>query len=97
MNLPINEATPMDAHRRRQLTIAVLRLFDKWHVADEQRLQMLGESGENTDLLQALMAGESLEADSEALQRAGHLLGIHRCLQPKARALLRNGFTVPTA
>lgn len=83
MNSPINEAAPMDARRRRQLTVAVLRLFDKWHVPDEQRLQMLGESGENTDLLQTLTAGDSLEADSEALQRAGYLLGIHRCLQQR--------------
>ncbi|MCS3904081.1 hypothetical protein J2T55_002114 [Methylohalomonas lacus] len=83
MTASINETTPMDSRRRRQLTLAVLSLFDKWHVADEQRLQMLGESADNTALLQTLAEGGSLEADSEALQRAGHLLGIHRSLQQR--------------
>jgi hypothetical protein len=68
-------------HDRVILAQALMRLFDLWGLGAADRLTLLGLSGENRTALQRYAGGEPLAASRDLLDRAGHLLGIHKSLK----------------
>ena len=72
---------PAKRHERVVLAQAIVRLFDLWTLPSADRLSLLGLSGENRTALQRYARGEPLAASRDLLDRAGHLLGIHKSLK----------------
>ncbi len=79
------EPTPHPERQKREdrvvLARALMRLFDLWGLGPADRLTLLGLSGENRTALQRYAGGEPLAASRDLLDRAGHLLGIHKSLK----------------
>lgn len=66
---------------RAALTRAVLRLFEHWGLSSDQQLALLGYQPGSRATLKRLRDGGALPASRDALDRAGHLLGIHKSLR----------------
>jgi hypothetical protein len=67
--------------RRTVLAGAISKLFDRWGLNNADRLVLLGLSAENRAALQRYAQGEPLAANRDLMDRAGHLLGIHKSLK----------------
>lgn len=83
-------------HDRVVLAQALMRLFDLWALGSAERLTLLGLSGENRTALQRYASGEPLAASRDLLDRAGHLLGIHKALKllfPRNEEIVRGWMT----
>lgn len=81
------EATPYD---RKALASMLMRLFDHWQLSTEEQLDALGFATSNRAVLARYRRGEAIAASRDTLERAGHLLGIHkntRLLFPHNREL----------
>lgn len=63
------------------LARAVSRLFNNWQLSAADRLALLGLSEDNRTALTRYERGEPLAASRDLLDRAGHLLGIHKSLK----------------
>jgi hypothetical protein len=63
------------------LARAVSRIFDLWELGAADRLTLLGLSEGNRSALARYARGEPLAASRDLLDRAGHLLGIHKSLK----------------
>jgi hypothetical protein len=63
------------------LARAVTKLFALWALPAADQLTLLGLSEGNRIALQRYAKGEALAANRDLLERAGHLLGIHKALK----------------
>ena len=59
----------------------VTRVFELWSLGSEDQLAMLGLSTSNRAALSRYRKGEPLAANRDLLERAGHLLAIHKNLR----------------
>mgnify|MGYP000862330861 FL=1 len=86
---PQVDAPPSSQDLDRSATSKMLmKLFDHWQISTEQQLGALGLS--NRTALTRYRKGEPIAASRDSLERAGHLLGIHknlRLLFPENREL----------
>ena len=79
----------VSADERRALARMVMRAFENWGLDTDESLAMLGLETEDAERLVSYREGEPLADDPEVLDRAGHILGIHkdlRLLLPHDRA-----------
>jgi hypothetical protein len=94
-------APQSDSRKRRDRVVlaeAVMRLFDLWNLVAGDRLVLLGLSEGNRTALQRYAHGEPLGASRDLLDRAGHLLGIHKSLKllyPRNEEIVRGWMTSP--
>ncbi|HLQ27376.1 MAG TPA: MbcA/ParS/Xre antitoxin family protein [Acidiferrobacterales bacterium] len=74
---------PQSRERKRRVVLAraVSRLFDSWQLSAAYKLALLGLSAANRAALARYDRGEPLAASRDLLDRAGHLLGIHKSLK----------------
>lgn len=75
---------------RKAISSMLMRLFDHWQLSTEEQLDALGFSTTNRAVLARYRRGEPIAASRDTLERAGHLLGIHkntRLLFPHDREL----------
>ena len=70
-----------DRETRIVLAGAVSRLLELWTLSTADRLALLGLSESNRIALQRYATGAPLAASRDLLDRAGHLLGIHKSLK----------------
>lgn len=59
----------------------LMKLFEHWAVTTEDQLDMLGLARNNRAALARYRKGEPISASRDALERAGHLLAIHKNLR----------------
>lgn len=87
---------PQSKEARVVLARAVSRLFANWQLSAADRLALLGLSEDNRTALARYERGEPLAASRDLLDRAGHLLGIHKSLQllyPQNPDVVKNWMT----
>jgi hypothetical protein len=72
---------PQSREARIVLARAVSRLFMHWQLSTADRLALLGLSEANRAALGRYERGQPLAASRDLLDRAGHLLGIHKSLK----------------
>ena len=68
----------------------LMKLFEHWQLSTEDQLDALGYATSNRAILTKSRRGEPISGSRDTLERAGHLLGIHknlRLLFPHNRAL----------
>jgi hypothetical protein len=85
-------------HARARLAAMVVRLLDHWQLAPGEQAAMLGLSGGSRSTLARYRAGEPLADSRDLLDRARHLLGIHKSLRllfPHDRDLAYRWMTTP--
>lgn len=92
MNRPATAALPelQSAQARRVLATAVMRLFGHWQLSAEEQLILLGLNRDSRTTLNRYRQGGAFAASRDLLDRAGHLLGIHKSLRllfPRNREL----------
>ncbi len=59
----------------------VTKLFDHWQLTAAEQAEALGLSAGSRSTLARYRAGEPLADNRDLLDRAGHLLGIHKSLR----------------
>ena len=87
---PSSEPGHAASYDRKAVAGMLMRLFDHWQLTTEEQLDALGFSTSNRAVLARYRRGEPITASRDTLERAGHLLGIHkntRLLFPQDRAL----------
>ena len=83
---------------RERLARLVTRLFEHWRLSTTEQAALLGLSRENRSTLSRYRKGEPLADSRDLLDRAGHLLGIHKSLRilfPQDRDLAYRWMTTP--
>jgi len=81
---PRLQDSPVDLRAREsreRLAAMVMQLFDHWQLTTAEQAAMLGLSVENRSTLARYRKGEPLADSRDLLDRAGHLLGIHKSLR----------------
>ena len=68
-------------HERAGLARLVTSLLDKWNLTTAEQAAMLGLSEDNRSTLARYRKGSPLADNRDLLERAGHLLGIHKSLR----------------
>lgn len=68
-------------HNRGTLARMVTRAFEHWKLGSEDQLAMLGLATSNRAALSRYRKGEPLAANRDLLERAGHVLAIHKNLR----------------
>jgi hypothetical protein len=93
---------PQDELRSRQsrarLAAMVVRLFDHWQLTATEQAGALGLSATSRSALARYRGGEPFADSRDLLDRAGHLLGIHKALRtllPHNRELAYRWMTQP--
>lgn len=82
MQQALERARPLyDEAGRRTLTAALLRLFDHWELSTGEQLALLGYQPDSRATLTRLRQGQPLANRRDLLDRAGHLLAIHKNLR----------------
>ena len=66
---------------RGALARMVTRAFEHWKLGTEDQLAMLGLATNNRSALSRYRRGEPLAANRDLLERAGHVLAIHKNLR----------------
>ena len=59
----------------------LMKLFDHWRLTSEEQLDALGFSVTNRAVLTKYRRGDPISASRDTMERAGHLLGIHKNLR----------------
>lgn len=59
----------------------LMKLFEHWQISTEEQLDVLGLSIANRAALARYRKGEPIAQSRDMLDRAGHLLGIHKNLR----------------
>lgn len=59
----------------------LMALFDHWQLSTSDQLSLLGLSRDNRAALSKYRKGQPLANDRDKLERAGHLLAIHKALR----------------
>lgn len=83
---------------RERLARLVTQLFEHWGLSAAEQAALLGLSPENRSTLSRYRKGEPLADNRDLLDRAGHLLGIHKSLRilfPQDRDLAYRWMTTP--
>ncbi|AKJ95356.1 hypothetical protein TVD_08280 [Thioalkalivibrio versutus] len=68
-------------NERRALARMVTTLFNHWALDEDESLAMLGMTKASRHWLTRYRKGEPLSANRDMLDRAGHLLAIHKTLR----------------
>jgi transcriptional regulator with XRE-family HTH domain len=95
------QATTIDTSTREartRLALMVTRLLDHWRLSMTEQAEMLGLSPASRSTLARYRSGEPLADSRDLLDRAGHLLGIHKSLRllfPHDRELAYRWMTQP--
>ncbi|MFZ2855343.1 MAG: MbcA/ParS/Xre antitoxin family protein [Rhodocyclaceae bacterium] len=66
---------------RKAIAGMLIKLFDHWQLSTEEQLDALGFSTTNRAVLARYRRGEPIAASRDTMERAGHLLGIHKNLR----------------
>jgi hypothetical protein len=66
---------------RRRLARMVLALFDRWGLSTAEQAALLGLSPDNRATIARYRKGEPFGESRDLIERAGHLLGIHKSLR----------------
>ena len=85
-------------HARARLAAMVTRLLDHWNLTAAEQAEVLGLSTGSRSTLARYRAGEPLADNRDLLDRAGHLLGVHKSLRllfPHDRDLAYRWMTQP--
>src|SRR5262245_4384259 len=83
---------------RERLARMVMQLFEHWGLSTTEQATLLGLSPDNRSTLSRYRKGEPLADSRDLLDRAGHLLGIHKSLRilfPQDRDLAYRWITTP--
>jgi hypothetical protein len=75
---------------RSAISKMLMQLFGHWEITTQEQLDILGLAKENRSALSRYRKGEPIGASRDALERAGHILAIHknlRLLFPRNREL----------
>ncbi len=59
----------------------LMKLFEHWQLTTEEQLSMLGLAQDNRSALSRYRKGVPIAASRDMVERAGHLLGIHKNLR----------------
>jgi transcriptional regulator with XRE-family HTH domain len=95
------QATTIDTSTRdarTRLALMVTRLLDHWRLSMREQAEVLGLSPASRSTLARYRSGEPLADSRDLLDRAGHLLGIHKSLRllfPHDRELAYRWMTQP--
>ena len=86
MNEPLLQAArvPANLHARegrRRLARMALALFDRWQLSTAEQAALLGLSPDNRATIARYRRGEPFGESRDLIERAGHLLGIHKSLR----------------
>ncbi|MEA3413889.1 MAG: MbcA/ParS/Xre antitoxin family protein [Pseudomonadota bacterium] len=79
-----------DRAARERLSRMLMTLFDHWDLSPEDRLALLGLDPASRTTLSRYRNGAPLAGSRDLIDRAGHLLGIHKALRvlfPRNREL----------
>jgi transcriptional regulator with XRE-family HTH domain len=90
------DATSREARGR--LAAMLTQLLDHWHLSAAEQAEVLGLSSGSRSTLARYRSGEPLADSRDLLDRAGHLLGIHKSLRllfPHDRDLAYRWMTQP--
>lgn len=71
----------VSAHDRSALARMVMQAFDHWDLETDGALEMLGHAPSDEGLISRYREGEPLPDEADVLDRAGHILGIHKDLR----------------
>lgn len=74
-------AHPGEAIDRKAIASMLMKLFDHWQLSTEEQLDALGFASGNRAVLARYRRGEAISGSRDTLERAGHLLGIHKNLR----------------
>lgn len=66
---------------RERLARLITRLFEHWQLSATEQAALLGLSPDNRSTVARYRRGEPLADSRDLLDRAGHLLGIHKSLR----------------
>jgi hypothetical protein len=91
---------PTTRAARSRLAVMVTRLFAHWGLAATEQAEVLGLSPGSRSTLARYRGGEPLADNRDLLDRAGHLLGIHKSLRllfPHDRDLAYRWMTAPNS
>lgn len=66
---------------RQRLARMVLALFEHWSLSSAEQAALLGLAPDNRATIARYRRGEPLGESRDLLERAGHLLGIHKSLR----------------
>lgn len=83
---------------RARLAAMVTKLLEHWHLTAPEQAEVLGLSAASRSTLNRYRSGEPLADSRDLLDRAGHLLGIHKSLRllfPRDRDLAYRWMTQP--
>jgi transcriptional regulator with XRE-family HTH domain len=83
---------------RERLARLVTQLFEHWKLSASEQAALLGLSPDNRSTVSRYRRGEPLADNRDLLDRAGHLLGIHKSLRilfPQDRDLAYRWMTTP--
>lgn len=83
---------------RERLARMLTQLFDHWGLSTTEQAALLGLSADNRSTLSRYRRGDPLADSRDLLDRAGHLLGIHKSLRilfPHDRDLAYRWMTTP--
>ena len=89
---------PTSREGRQRLAIMVTQLLEHWELTAQQQASLLGLSAGSRSTLARYRNGEPLAENRDLLERAGHLLGIHKSLRlmfPHDRDLAYRWMTAP--
>ena len=87
-----------DRDARSRLAAMLTRLLEHWNLSAAEQADILGLSSASRSTLARYRAGEPLADSRDLLDRAGHLLGIHKSLRllfPHDRDLAYRWMTQP--
>ncbi len=70
-----------DGIDRKAIAGMLMKLFDHWKLSTEEQLDALGFSVTHRAALARYRRGEPISGSRDTLERAGHLLGIHKNLR----------------
>lgn len=79
----MTQSTAVTNHNPDRGAIAkmLMKLFEHWQISTEEQLDVLGLSVANRAALARYRKGEPIAQSRDMLDRAGHLLGIHKNLR----------------
>lgn len=95
---PLPAPAPNSREARERLAAMLIRLLDHWKLSAVEQAEVLGLSAASRSTLARYRGGAPLADTRDLLDRAGHLLGIHKSLRllfPHDRDLAYRWMTQP--
>lgn len=81
MNTLVAPSSVTDRLDRSAIAKMLMQLFDHWGLSTEDQLALLGLATSNRAALTRYRKGDPIAPSRDTLDRAGHLLGIHKNLR----------------